>query len=451
MPTAITETDAFPATLQRPNNGELADVASLLLFAQGLANRSRYAYNRSRTGFFDVRRAPFNAVGNGVADDHAAIDAAISAAASAGAGIVVLPAVVGGAYRSSAGFSLPPNVSIFFDQTVLRLDNPTADWFTLISGPNNGVAQFIEGASFDGFAGTPSTGTLVYCPATIVANMVLRNCSSNRGGIPLHQGRAVRWAEATAKLTLEGCDFVTLGTLPSLDIAAGIVRVVGGSLSMPATYASDLISIGGGPGSSGDVSLDGVRFDLTAHSGGGLSSGANVTSTYGRLAARDCKFDATGATGAQVAFKWTAGAFALIGQNRYFGGITPFYTSEAGLNSDLTLQPTKAINVAGAANFALPVGFRSLLVKSTNTSGTDLQMPAGLFPGQVLELTYYNASASAVATSFFGAPGVTGTTIPTITAGNTLTGTFVFEDRDVSGTYRWVQKGTWGVGLTLLA
>lgn len=46
---------------------------------------------QGQTGIFNVQAAPFNAVGDGVTDDTAAIQAAMNAASAAGGGIVVIP------------------------------------------------------------------------------------------------------------------------------------------------------------------------------------------------------------------------------------------------------------------------------------------------------------------------------------------------------------------------
>lgn len=57
----------------------------------------------------DVTRAPYNAVGNGLADDRGAIQAALDAAGALGGGIVFLPA---GTYKISNGLSVPSNTQL---------------------------------------------------------------------------------------------------------------------------------------------------------------------------------------------------------------------------------------------------------------------------------------------------------------------------------------------------
>lgn len=47
MPTTVTESDVFTASLSVPNDTELATRASLEQFVQGLANRTRHLFNRS--------------------------------------------------------------------------------------------------------------------------------------------------------------------------------------------------------------------------------------------------------------------------------------------------------------------------------------------------------------------------------------------------------------------
>jgi hypothetical protein len=58
----------------------------------------------SSPGIFNVRSSPYNAVGNGIANDTAAITAAVAAASAAGGGVVFLPA---GTYNVASTISLP--------------------------------------------------------------------------------------------------------------------------------------------------------------------------------------------------------------------------------------------------------------------------------------------------------------------------------------------------------
>jgi hypothetical protein len=110
-----------------------------------------------------------------------------------------------------------------------------------------------------------------------------------------------------------------------------------------------------------------------------------------------------------------------------------------------------AVQFGAVGTIAVPKGYREVVVHCTAASGPALQMPDGWFAGQELLLTYFNPTAAGTP-SFSGTP-VTGNAIPSLLAGNTLTGLFVWEDRDAAGGptpgSRWVQKGTWGVGLTL--
>jgi hypothetical protein len=62
------------------------------------------------TSFYNVKASPYSAVGNGVADDWAAIQSAITAANAAGGGIVFFP---GGTYKITAALDVSPNTSLW--------------------------------------------------------------------------------------------------------------------------------------------------------------------------------------------------------------------------------------------------------------------------------------------------------------------------------------------------
>src|SRR6187402_1999495 len=108
MPTTATDTDAFPSTVQRPNNGELADAASLSQGFNPVTQRTRYLLNRGRSALFDITRPPYSADPTGVADSTAGMQAAIDAAAAAG-GHVFSP---GGIFLHTQ-LTVPDGVSLF--------------------------------------------------------------------------------------------------------------------------------------------------------------------------------------------------------------------------------------------------------------------------------------------------------------------------------------------------
>lgn len=85
--------------------------------------------------FISVTDAPFNAVGNGVADDSAAIQAAIDFVNNAGGGVVWLPL---GTYLSNTPLDLPNGVSLKGsgrEGSIIRKDSTTTKAFTITATP----------------------------------------------------------------------------------------------------------------------------------------------------------------------------------------------------------------------------------------------------------------------------------------------------------------------------
>jgi len=73
MPSNLTDVDAFTSPVSVPNDAEFATQASLLLFAQGLANRTRWLLNRSinaLTGGSYAPAAPISIAGAGLATSN---------------------------------------------------------------------------------------------------------------------------------------------------------------------------------------------------------------------------------------------------------------------------------------------------------------------------------------------------------------------------------------------
>ncbi|MEU0847721.1 right-handed parallel beta-helix repeat-containing protein [Streptomyces flaveolus] len=74
------------------------------------------------TGIYDVTKAPYNAVGNGIADDYATIEAALAAAYTAGGGTVYLPP--GRTYAISGQLHILSNTTVVaYGATVKGIGN----------------------------------------------------------------------------------------------------------------------------------------------------------------------------------------------------------------------------------------------------------------------------------------------------------------------------------------
>jgi hypothetical protein len=86
--------------------------------------------------WFSVQDSPFNAVGDGVTDDTAAINACFAACNAAGGGTIRVPYTVNG-YKISGQINWPSNCHIEADYALFTQTNPAADTLVLPSGFND--------------------------------------------------------------------------------------------------------------------------------------------------------------------------------------------------------------------------------------------------------------------------------------------------------------------------
>lgn len=444
MPIVVTETDSFPQVVRKPANGENADSASFDSFMDEFASRTRFLYNKSRARLFDVTRAPYNADPSLGADATAAIQAAINDANSAiGGGDVFLP----GQFVYT-GLTARPGVSLIGVPgiTELRIDhasNNSLDWASGLSYTAYPYTR-VSGIRFSAVVGNIGTVWNHQNPCSVIYENCFVNdpyCFSPQLNANIFYSNSTR-----SNIVIRDCYLRAIGSSGAWIInSGGTGRIVlrDSELVIPATYGVSPIVT-----DSEAFSMSGCLFDFTAHTSGSLNA-IDITGTAVKRFVGN-EFRGNAGTGVSI-FKTHGFATSyLIERGNAFNGVTPYsLTGQLAAGSELSLIPGVAIDVGGAPSVTLPNGYRSLICKGTSAS-VALTMPQGYFPGQEFELTYYNAGVSAVAPTFAGIP-VTATSVPTIGAGNTLTGVFVWEDRDVSGSgQRWIQKGTWGVGLTLV-
>ena len=437
---------APPLVVTVPQPGDLRKAASVVLFAQQLADYAEATYRRTRRAQYDITNAPFNADPTGGASSQAAITAAIAAAAATNGDVVVPP----GTYLHT-GLTVPDGVCVYAAQGAEFFNTDTTSASIVFTQSNEGPPSVIEGIRFH--ASNPNTGNVITNNAD--ARVIFRRCSfngyANGGGYFTNlQGKIAATNSALSELTFVDCIMVVGGIVNGLHCTQGKIRVIRGSMKMPATYSA---SLAWGE-STGRVTLDGVYIDLTAHTTGVAQVlYANSSSASAFCAMRGCEIEATGALGTLTAFYWTPDANVVMTGNRMSTtGVDPFGSISApSSRSFVELREYVQQDFGASASIDLrnTYGYRTHLVRNA-AGAVSIILPAGVIDGQELDFIYHNSGAGSVLPAFATTPA-TGTTVPTIGAGNTLTGHFRWAHRDASGdSDRWIQVGPWGVGTTLV-
>jgi hypothetical protein len=448
MPTNATDTDAWVGNVQRPNNGELADSASLAQGLNPLTQRTRHLYNKARGALFDITRAPFNADATGATVSTIAMQAAIDAAAAAGGHVFAGP----GLFRH--GFlTIPQNVSIFgVPNKTFFSHEGGGDGLNLVNlGAIETNPATIEDIRFIGTVAGTGTHVLNSDQRRQFIRCTWNGVNPTGFDSNNLQGKLLLHNSSNSQTDFIDCRIKVAGSLRGLDVSNGRCRVVRGTMTMPASYAEALVYAGG----SSDVEMSAVHVDGTPHSSGSAKV-LQVPNNTARARMIGCQIDANVAA-TTYGFWWEEGALVVARGNEWnamSASFAPYATNRAAVGSQVELLPTLAIDAGAVPAIDSTVygsrTYQSLLVKNNLATPTTIQLPQGIVPGQVLHFTYYALQTQSI--SFVGTP-VSASALPgsgTLNAGNTLTGTFVWESRDVSTSYRWVQKGTWGVGLTLV-
>lgn len=232
----------------------------------------------SVVGFFkSVKDPAYGAVGDGVADDTAALTAAFSAVNAAGGGLLWFPE---GTYRVTSAVTWSQGVNILgsgSDSTTITIDHATANLFASSTGStakkwmkdvrlqaaqaNTGNLVDFTGASSADFqdvvfGGTNNTGSggLVYASgATTVAATFLRCVFFLNGGVGLRafSGTVAAAYEHTAKF--KDCRFASIAASRTAGITRGRFLLLDGCTFELASNTASIPMLEGN-GSSGNLS-----------------------------------------------------------------------------------------------------------------------------------------------------------------------------------------------------
>lgn len=331
--------------------------------------------------------------------------------------------------------------------TFIHGNHATLPLFAPAAGTARNSFTEVTGIGFGSLIG--ATGAAILNGQTN-QRWLFRNCSWNWGGnrgapnlngpifndnSSANTGCVYQFEDCWAKSNRDGQVFTLATTGSALNFYSS-------KMVWPVTTGSAFIYYALGTGI-----IDGLEFDASAHTTGANAQCISVSSvTADPILISNVKAFASGGP-----VKTVLGADSntfIKCQNLSSPGFTRYAVGTLAIGSQLELEPALAIDIGSAPTLDLTNTrhYASILVKGDVACVVTL--PTGMFPGQVLRYTHYCTGLFNV--TFAGTP-LTGNALTNpIGAGVALTTTLVWESRDVSSTYRWVQKGNWGYGGTLV-
>ena len=418
---------SYHGSITRPADGDPAVVASINTVLANLADNSAFLKLLESSAFNILN---FGADPTGATSSTTAIQDAIDAAAVAG-GIVFVPA---GTFEHGL-LTIPGGVSLY--------GVPGASWFTLNHASSNGL---VFTAWNDGpptvvsdirFIGTvANTGTCVVNNAD--AHVQFIRCSWNGldsgGGSSTNlQGKIASVNSSASELEFIDCRIAVGGTATKgFQASNGKITVVGGTVSVPATYAEDIAYVD----NASNITLDSVRIDLASHASGTMKVLYAVSSSSSATMI-DCVVNATGAAGLIYAFHWIPGVLVVAEGNLFIGSgsvLVPYGGSATGAGS--IVEGYGITNGTGGTSVTVPYGVSTYVFVGTSTVPS-FTMPATARKYQSLRMYVRNASGADWTTfGTGGAPAIA--PIPALDSGQVATVDWQYIDLLNPGTFEWV-------------
>jgi hypothetical protein len=379
---------------------------------------------------FNVKSPAYGAVGDGVANDQAAIAAALAAAVAAGGGTVFFPK---GTYLITTAIEWDHRVHILgvgADLVTITTNSPSnARLLTWTAGSGRSMPIHVHGISFS--ATVTNSGDQVY--TNVASNVVFSDCyfSVSTGCT----GSGLNFAGAACRLKVQGCRFNSNASIQAMWFSDTAHVSVENTRFVAVNTAFDYAQLRTGTG--GDVTVRGCTFDATAVTSA-PSAMYGIEQLGAGLSVLGCVFLTT-AQAFTACVKMTSGTVETSG-NQF--GASPRYETAAVLatGSRLELAGTARQTGAGAA-YTCSNGVEVQEIISTGTVPT-VTMPTKYFPGQRLIVIIQNDSAgnwgSITWTPYLG---ITSSTNYSALATTSLAAEFVVADMSAAGTYVWCFVG----------
>lgn len=388
---------------------------------------------------FNVKSPAYGAVGDGVADDTAAISAALAAAVAAGGGTVFFPE---GTYLISSAIAWSHLVNIVGVGAALSVittnSASNARIFTWTAGTARATPQLIYGITLQ--SSQSNSGEQLY--ASVAVNWLVSNIRTGGSTTSIGTGIAVTGASKlrvyNSRITsnTSGSGYTASTTTAAYfygcTFDVGTTTYGGGALAKP----------------TGKTTFKDCSVDITTVTTlGGTIYGLQMQNAADVLHVEDCVFTYNAQDFDQGIFL-VASAVAVVRGNKFAAGMNVYQVAAVPLlAAGSWLQPSGDASgyTAGcevvrnaAIGTGVTVPFCDLFEGVGSTTVPTMVMPAMYYPGQRLRMMLRNtsgvgwgANVTVTGAQFYG--------VVATNAGNTEVAIFDFEVSDLvaAGTYTW--------------
>lgn len=388
---------------------------------------------------FNVKSPEYGAVGDGVVDDTAAIQAALAAAIAAGGGTVFFPT---GTYLISSAIAWSHLVNIVGSGAALSVittnSAANARILTWTSGTARATPQLIYGITLQ--STQSNSGEQLY--ASVAVNWIVSNIRTGGSTTAIGTGIAVTGASRlrvyNSRITCNTSSSGYTASTTTVALFQGCTFDVGttswtGSLAKP----------------SGHTLFQRCMFDISTLTGAGTMYGVDVQDVGDFTAVRDCEF-AYNAQNFTQAINLLAAATVFTQDNRFPAGCNVYQSAGVMLAKGSYLQPTGDATGTwlqgkvfrnNSIGTTPTIPFCEVFEGRSVTTVPTVAMPPMYYPGQRVLVFLRNESGVGwvgnvvfTAAQFYGAV--------TTNAANTevVIAEFIVSDLVTAGTYVWASS-----------
>ncbi len=425
---AVSEPTTVQAVLDRWLTNAGAPDWKVLL--NGTATTMLNAFGSLSGLVFNVKSPAYGAVGDGITNDQAAIQAALAAAVAAGGGIVFFPK---GTYLVSTAIEwshLVSAIGVGGDLSVISTSSATnARILTWTTGAASG-AVLIQGLGFS--SSQSNSGSQLY--SSVKVNVVVSQCHLGISATCI--GTLVAFADTSfvrildSKLTGQQANtIVSTASSGSTSVSRTIMR--GCHFNTSTNYTGTMLKL------AGVVSVNECQFDMSSNVTGATATGIESQNSYDSISITNCGFlETTQPFNGRFVFSATGAQVQLSG-NVVPYGVGIHFSGAGRLGDESSLQLRKLTQNESTTTIDDDAEFVTYAGVSTVPTFT---MPSkGLYPGRRLTVQLTNSSAGNwVAPTFTGASKNSGVTYPALNVALSGSVTFVYCDPVISGTYVWL-------------